>query len=140
MAKKTGKDLQPIIRYLILEDGSLREMRMTYRAKAELEEFFSPHVKRMACELGRMPTEEELKSLDTGMGNLKQVAHMAWILTSTWRRRNEPTLEFEDFLDLFPGEDDKIAQISASIEVVTGTGSGQATEESPEGNEPEAAQ
>lgn len=137
MSNPTGKALQPVIRYLILSDGQLREMRLCFRAKAALEEFLGPAVRDLAQKLGRKPTEEDLKHLDLGMGALNQTAHMAWIFTSRWRRRHEPELAFEEFLDLFPDGDAELEAISESIEAVMPKPA--AAEGDDSGNAPEAA-
>lgn len=132
----TGNSLQPVTRYLILNDKQLREMRLTFRAKAQLEEFMTPHIEALATELGRPLEKEDMELLTIrGMGSLMQLAHMAWIYTTTWRRKHEPELTFDDFLDLFPEGPEDLAAISAAIEAVSPKGA-----DASEGNADAAAQ
>lgn len=115
-----GKKLKPEVRYIRLSDGLMRELRMDFSAKAEIEAMLSPGIQRLAQKLGRPPRKEEVQAYDFGMGSLKQTAMMAYCLCASWREDNDLADEsFAQFKRLMPDEDEALQAIATAVNACT---------------------
>lgn len=135
-----GKSLRPEVRYIRLEDGLVRELRMDFSAKAEIEAMLAPGIQRLAQKLGRVPKKDEIQAYDFGMGSLKQTAMMAYCLCASWREDNGLADEtFSQFKRQMPEGDEALQAIANAVNACTAHLQEQPEEEAPsQGNAGEA--